>query len=251
MLIDKPVLSDENEKLVNTNDLIIGSTFLLVIASVIFIFINYIISIGILGFILLLQFTIGRLHRKKYKVFLQSDEGIKHLEYINRSAEIRREEKQLAKIEYAKYQKVHGDKFAVNEQDQKIKLDKVIYDWNVLLGAEIIRDGQSIQTTNLSGGSKTKRSPSLTKAVVGGVVFGPVGAVVGGVGGGKSKTKSNESTTTIDEMYYTYKLRIDINSVSNPCIYINCPNDEICQKCYMIIQNIINQNNQKLEEVAE
>lgn len=75
----------------------------------------------------------------------------------------------------------------------------VTFDYNDIVDFELMEDGESVA----SGG--------LGRALAGGVLFGGVGAIVGGVTG---KRRSNEFCSSL-------KLKVTINDVTNPVIYVN------------------------------
>ena len=74
-----------------------------------------------------------------------------------------------------------------------------IHDFSEITGYELLEDGNTVT----KGG--------LGRAVVGGALFGVGGAIVGGVTGGK---KSKSTCTSM-------KIKITLNSLSNPTEYIN------------------------------
>lgn len=81
----------------------------------------------------------------------------------------------------------------------KDKFENKLLEYKDIVEYELLEDGESIT----KGG--------LGRAVVGGVLFGGVGAVVGGITGKK------KSKTVINSL----KVKITINNISNPDVYIN------------------------------
>lgn len=79
------------------------------------------------------------------------------------------------------------------------KKNPQIYKYSDIVDFELLEDGETIT----KGG--------LGRAIVGGVLFGGVGAVVGGVTGGK---KSKSVCTSL-------KIKITASSIYNPVVYIN------------------------------
>lgn len=79
------------------------------------------------------------------------------------------------------------------------KKNAKVYKYSDIVDYELLEDGESIT----KGG--------LGRAIVGGALFGGVGAVVGGVTGGK-KSKS---------ICNSLKIKITVNDLNNPAIYIN------------------------------
>lgn len=90
---------------------------------------------------------------------------------------------------------------AYHEKDKKIYFNSgKIMNFNDILDCELLEDGISVTKTS-----------SLGKAVVGGMLFGGIGAIVGGITG-KQTTKG--VCTKLD-------IKITINDFKKPCIYIN------------------------------
>lgn len=80
------------------------------------------------------------------------------------------------------------------------KRDKsTVYNYSDIVDFELLEDGESIS----SGG--------LGRALVGGAVFGGVGAIVGGVTGKKKTTGVCSSL----------KLKITLNNINHPVVYVN------------------------------
>lgn len=77
-----------------------------------------------------------------------------------------------------------------------------VYNYEDIVDFELLEDGTSVT----KGG--------LGRAVVGGLLFGGVGAIVGGVTGGK-KNKG---------ICNSLKIKITINSMSSPTVYVNLIN---------------------------
>lgn len=75
----------------------------------------------------------------------------------------------------------------------------VTFNYSDVIGFELLEDGESVAT----GG--------LGRALIGGALFGGVGAIVGGVTG---KRKSKEFCNNL-------KLKVTMNDINNPVIYIN------------------------------
>lgn len=74
-----------------------------------------------------------------------------------------------------------------------------------VLSVEMVLDNYEV--------SYSSSSRSITGAIVGGLIAGPVGAIVGG-GGGNFKTKKNEYLSSID-------IYITVNSLQNPLLQLN------------------------------
>lgn len=109
-----------------------------------------------------------------------------------------------------------------------------VFEYSDLIDFELLEDGTSVT----KGG--------LGRAVAGGLIFGGVGAIVGGVTGGK-KAK---------QICNKLQIKITLNNMSNPVVYINLINGEIktngivykttynsAQEILSVLQLICNENN--------
>lgn len=114
-----------------------------------------------------------------------------------------------------------------------------IYNYSDILDYELLEDGESIA----SGG--------LGRALVGGVLFGGVGAIVGGVTGNK-KSKS---------ICNSLRIKITTNDINNPVVYADFLNTstkkdsiiyktwfDLAQKCLSTLQVITNGNQEEVKE---
>lgn len=123
----------------------------------------------------------------------------------------------------------------VDENNKAFKIGRDIFAYDNLLSFELLEDGQSV----IKGG--------LGRAVVGGLLFGGVGAIVGGVTSGK-KSKG---------ICNSMKLRISLKNAHTDMVYINFITTETktksftyknaqdsAQKCITALETIndINQN---------
>lgn len=98
-------------------------------------------------------------------------------------------------------------------------------------GAVVNQETRNIQNVQYN----TKKSPSISKAVVGGALFGPAGAIIGGTSG-KAKTTSNTQVKTeIVKLYLTINYISD--DTSKQIIFEGSP---FCR--FYDIQNNINAN---------
>ena len=92
-----------------------------------------------------------------------------------------------------------GTYIQVDENNKAFKIGRDIFAYDNLLSFELLEDGQSVA----KGG--------LGRAVVGGLLFGGVGAIVGGVTGGK-KSKG---------ICNSMKLRVSLKNAHTDVVYIN------------------------------
>ena len=84
-----------------------------------------------------------------------------------------------------------------------------IMEYSDILSVELFEDGVSM--------TKTSRGSQLGGALLGGVVFGPLGAVIGGLSGSK---KSEDKVKRLD-------LRMAVNDTANPVHDVNFLNIEV------------------------
>ena len=90
-------------------------------------------------------------------------------------------------------------KFAILETNLSGKLkDMQIYDYSSIVEYELLEDGNSIE----KGG--------VGRAIVGGALFGGVGAIVGGMTNHKHKATCSK-----------LQIKITLNNISNPVVYVN------------------------------
>lgn len=97
----------------------------------------------------------------------------------------------------------------VNEKDKLFTMGEDAYNFKDLISAEIVEDDDVITTTT------TKNKASVGKALVGGALFGGVGAIIGG-NAGKSKSTSR-NTKVCDKL----QVKLTLNSVVKPVAYLN------------------------------
>ena len=89
-----------------------------------------------------------------------------------------------------------------------------IYKFEDIIACEILENGiTTVQT-------QTDNKVSLGKAVVGGTLFGPVGAIIGGSAG---KSISNSTQT---DYCTSLNIKITLNDLSNPCVFLDILNDK-------------------------
>ena len=101
--------------------------------------------------------------------------------------------------------------FAFDDRSNKIcliakqgsSIETRVMDYRDILSVEMFEDGESI--------TKTSRGSQLGGALLGGIVFGPLGAVVGGLSGSK---KSENKVMRID-------LRLAVNDTTSPVHNVN------------------------------
>ena len=104
----------------------------------------------------------------------------------------------------------------INEKSSKIMINQQVYDFSDIIGYEegddaVVYDvqGPEVETTS------SKRH-GLTRAVVGGMVAGPVGAAVGGLTGRKNTVVEKSGNVSYSTTVHEFVLRVHINSLSKP-----------------------------------
>ena len=164
--------------------------------------------------------------------------------------------KEIEKIEKSKWEKISPN-FLISKEYQKIKIKGKDIPFNKILGVKLVEDYKTITKTTGKNKAKGKNKKHIApvKAIVGGALFGPVGAVIGG-SSGKTTTKSKTVVNTIteDEEYcIKLSLNIEVDDYSEPIIVYNLITSSTlkngfiyntsysnAQKCIVIINNIIN-----------
>ncbi len=97
----------------------------------------------------------------------------------------------------------------VNEEKKQFALGDNFYNFQDLISAEIVADDDVITTTY------TKNKVSVSKALVGGALFGGVGAIIGGNAGKPKSTSINKQVC--DKL----QIKLTLNSFETPIIYID------------------------------
>lgn len=125
----------------------------------------------------------------------------------------KQKEKELKHIEKAKWIKL-AENFLVSEEYQTLKINNKDINFIDIISAELIEDENV--TTITKGKEKSQKHVSLGKAIVGGALFGDVGAIIGGTSG---KTTTNVKSK-MENVEYCTKLyiKITINDINNPYI---------------------------------
>ncbi|MEG2540395.1 MAG: hypothetical protein RSB59_01280, partial [Clostridia bacterium] len=95
-----------------------------------------------------------------------------------------------------------------------------------ILSFEIVDNSTTVYKTRVEGG--------LTRAIIGGAMFGGVGAIIGA-----NTARSSTSTNTNN----AYKVLFTVNDINNPTIEFDCSNDlSIAQKIVSTFE-VIKYNN--------
>ena len=129
--------------------------------------------------------TIMKIHKERDA---QYNHNVKAVENdINKLTKERTNE--ITRIANARWEIIANGKFAINRTEGKAKINQTDVLFSSIKGAEMnAQQGFRVITTD---NSKTKKHASVGGALVGGALFGPIGAMAGGVGLGKTKTKGS------------------------------------------------------------
>ena len=102
---------------------------------------------------------------------------------------------EITRIANARWENIANGKFAINRTEGKVKINQTDVLFSSIKGAEMnAQQGFRVITTD---NSKSKKHASVGGALVGGALFGPIGAMAGGVGLGKTKTKGQSVSNQI------------------------------------------------------
>lgn len=112
-----------------------------------------------------------------------------------------------AKIPTSDWNQIVFAKVWINKHENKIKINNKIYNFNDIIGYELLEDGNSIIKSDLGS--------MVGRAAVGSLI-NPVGAIIGGVTG--KKTTSNICTKL--------EIKVTVNNINKPCQYINFINSK-------------------------
>lgn len=102
---------------------------------------------------------------------------------------------EITRIANSRWENIVNGQFLINRTEGKVKISQSDVLFSSIKGAEInMQQGYRVITTD---NSKTNKHASVGGALVGGALFGPVGAMAGGVGLGKTKTKGQSVSNQI------------------------------------------------------
>jgi hypothetical protein len=119
-------------------------------------------------------------------------------------------------ISWWEYNPMVEKSLLVFEASKTIIIANDTFKFDDIVSFEVFDNSKTIYSGSVST-TKTKTGSMVGRAVVGGVLFGGVGAVVGGATAGKKAI--TEGQTARISHYYT--VVITINSLSNPIVKIN------------------------------
>lgn len=84
----------------------------------------------------------------------------------------------------------------------------------------------------LSYKTSTSTGSMIGRSIVGGVLFGGVGAVIGGT----TAEKTTEASVT------NYRINISIRNMASPIVSVDTPLEPVCNTITSVLKNIIDQN---------
>lgn len=142
---------------------------------------------------------------------------------------------------------IYGDNYIeisnsciISPHSNKIWLRGKAYDFSQIIKVEYATGKPSVPITQEV--TKTKAGSVIGRAIVGGLVAGPVGAIIGG------STAKKETSVIVYPQIENYTLIITISDVNNPIVklHFDC-NKRAAEKCKATIEAIIFRSNQKIE----
>lgn len=137
------------------------------------------------------QKVIDKVHQECDKEYQQSiakcENAIKSLEKLKSS--------EMKRIEEARWENIIDKNLRYNLTEGKLLMNGSVSLFSSIKGAAVnINESYRVITTEEA---KSKKHASVGGALVGGLMFGPVGAIVGGTALGKTKHKGNTMTNTV------------------------------------------------------
>lgn len=107
--------------------------------------------------------------------------------------------------------------FEINQTDNRVKLCGCTYDFEDIIDCDLINESSEKIVTQTKG--ENRKKVSLGKALIGGTLFGAVGAIIGGSAG---KTKVNQqSVTTNSPICNKLQIVVTVMNLESPVVYLN------------------------------
>lgn len=168
------------------------------------------------------------INQKKFSTYISNvEKNIRVERDTQYKRAVRQAQDNLKMLEQAKVKEIDrivqsrwfrlSNNFSYNEVEGKININGRLYLFSDIKGAEIVSYGSyRIMTTETS---KSKKHISLGKAVVGGAVFGPIGAIAGG-SMGKTTSSGKAISNSIPTCNYI-GVRININGFMSEITLMN------------------------------
>lgn len=132
-----------------------------------------------------------------------------------------------------------NDSVIIFAETKKIWMLGKIVDFKDILGCSL-SDNSHTERGTVKYETKTSTGSMLGRAVVGGVLTGGVGAVVGGA-------TAKKNTITVpqgnDKVIHDYTVLVNVNSLENPLLRINCGKDGAKANDVIAVINVIIRQN--------
>lgn len=167
---------------------------------------------------------------KYFKSIKNAEEKIKFLQNVKRN--------EIRKLYNERWQILYGENLKYNFIEGKIKVNQTEHLFSSIKGAEVNKSDLYRVITEEKG--KSKKHVSLGKALVGGVLFGPIGAIAGGAMG--KTTKNSKSISNSIPTCNHIGVIIDINGFKSEIILLDHTVDqssEEYQKSLQLAEEIV------------
>ncbi len=126
------------------------------------------------------------------------------------------------------------------EETQVVVIKSKEYKFSDILGYSLVDDTTRETITTSTGTAKTSTSSMVSRAVVGGVLTGGLGAVAGAATAKKNISDNATSQTTTTHKYALY---INVNNLQEPTISLNIGNDASTAQKLAGAMNVIIERN--------
>ena len=140
---------------------------------------------------------------------------------------------EINRINNERWQSIGNGKLMYNLVEGKVSINQTIHLFSSIKGAEVNKEESYRVETTETG--KSKRHVSLGKAVVGGALFGPVGAIAGGAMG-KTTTRGNSISNSIPTCNHIGVI-VDIDGFKSEVILLNSTVDQASGAYKKALQN--------------
>ncbi len=135
-----------------------------------------------------------------------------------------------------------AEKIMIFEENSKIVIRNKTYNFEDIISFELKDNKQIIFENTISKSiSETNTKNILGRAIVGGILFGGVGAIIGGSTAKKETNTITEPPKTIEN--HNFELHIIINNLSDPQIILDLgDNINLANKLVPVMSLILNSN---------
>ena len=126
----------------------------------------------------------------------------------------------------------------INENTNKIHINGKEYDFQDILSFDVRDNAVTIHSASVST-AKANNGNMLGRAIVGGMLFGNVGAVIGGATASRTIEHSSSQSTVVHD----YSIVITVNNISSPTEIIKIGRDDtVLNKIVSTLTVILNRN---------